>query len=104
MLTDKWVQNCVQGLQIPFTSSEVQGHRTNPPISSAEQSSLVLVEVNTLLRKGAIALLQHPLDHKGFYSTLLLERGQDEASYPPQEAEQMGGTPALHNGRYSRIY
>jgi len=72
LTTDRWVLDCVQGFQIPFTSLPVQQHRPNPPISSAEQSSLILEEVNTLLEKGAITLIKHPSDHQGFYSTLFL--------------------------------
>ena len=48
IITDKWVLDCVQGFQIPFYSLPNQEHRPNPPISSAEQSSLNLAEVNIL--------------------------------------------------------
>ena len=70
--TDKWVLDCVQGFQIPFSSLPSQECRPNPPISSAEQSSLILAEVNMLLEKGAITSVRSPSDLKSFYSTLFL--------------------------------
>ena len=41
-------------------------------MSSAEQSSLIPVEVNMLLEKGAITSVKNPSDHNSFYSTLFL--------------------------------
>ena len=72
LTTEKWVLDCVQGFQIPFTSLAVQDYWPNPPISSAEQNSLILVELNTLLEKGTITSVENPSGHKGFYSTLFL--------------------------------
>ena len=51
LTTNKWVLDCVQGFLIPFTSPPVQEHQPNSPIYSAEQSSLILAEVNMLLEK-----------------------------------------------------
>ena len=70
--TDKWVLDCVQGFQIPFSGLPSQERRPNPPISSAEQSSLILAEVNMLLEKGAIPLMRNPSGLESFYSTLFL--------------------------------
>ena len=70
--TDKWILDCVQGFQIPFSSLPSQERRPNPPISSAEQSSLILAEVNMLLEKGAITSVRNPSDLMSFYSTLFL--------------------------------
>ena len=60
------------GFQIPFSSLPSQEPWPNPPISSAEQSSLILVEVNMLLEKVAITSVRSPSGLKSFYSTLFL--------------------------------
>ena len=57
---DKWVLDCVKRFQILFTSLPDQEHWPNPPISSAEQRSLILAEVNMLLEKGAVTLVENP--------------------------------------------
>ena len=100
--TDKWVLDCVQGFQIPFTSLPGQEHRPNAPTSSAEQSSLILAEVSMLLEKGAVTSVENPSSHKFLLNPVPCsqEGKSDKASYQPQEAEQMGETPALQNGRY----
>ena len=66
-MTDQWVLDAVMGLQIPFTSQPVQRHWPNPPISSAEQSSLIQEEVSTLLEKGAIIRVDNPQQQGSFY-------------------------------------
>ena len=70
--TDKWILDYVQGFQIPFSSLPSQEHWPNPPISSTEQSSLILAEVNALLEKGAITSVRSPSGLMSFYSTLFL--------------------------------
>ena len=70
--TDKWILDCIQGFQIPFSSLPSQERLPNLPISSAKQSFLILAGVNMLLEKGAITSVRGLSGLKSFYSTLFL--------------------------------
>ena len=69
--TDKWVLDCVQGFQIPFSSLLSQEHWPNSPISSTEQSSYPSGGQHATRERGN-HLSEKPFRLQEFYSTLFL--------------------------------
>jgi len=51
-----------------------------------------------IVKEGSNYLITTPLDNNP--TPCLQQRETNEANYQPQEAEQVGGSPALEKGRY----
>lgn len=74
---DPWVLNTIQGYQVDILLQSVQPHI---PQYSVEQSQLIVEEVQELLGKGAIAVVENP--QGGFYSNVFLVPKKDGGQRP----------------------
>ena len=77
---DPWVLDTVRGYQIDFLSEPHQRVIPNTPHYSAEQTQLIVEEVQELLNKGAVVQIHSP--RRGFYSNLFLVPKKDRGQRP----------------------
>lgn len=79
--TDSWVLETVRGLRLNFVSPPVQTVFPQEASLSGDDRSLVTLEIQELLQKGAIHLVPPSQETPGFLSSLFLvpkKRGWSE--------------------------
>ena len=77
---DPWVLQTVQGFQLPLISQPVQVSAPPQVQMSLEQQDLVSTEIQTMVEKQAISVIQP--DQRGFVSQVFLASKKDGGHRP----------------------